>query len=64
MYEAFKLAVTSFVLPPGGPIVLIALGALALRKYETPAVAIDSVSLIKASGTFTGIYRVYGYSDS
>jgi hypothetical protein len=38
--------------------------ALALRKYETPAVAIDSLSLIKASGTFTGIYRVYGYSDS
>lgn len=34
------------------------------RKYETPAVAIDSLSLIKASGTFTGIYRVYGYSDS
>ena len=33
MYEAFKLAVTSFVLPPGGPIVLIALGALALRPY-------------------------------
>ena len=38
--------------------------ALALRKYETPAVAIDSLSLIKGSGTFTGIYRVYGYSDS
>jgi hypothetical protein len=38
--------------------------AVALRKYETPGVAIDSLSLIKASGTFTGIYRVYGYSDS
>ncbi len=34
------------------------------RRYETPAVAIDSLSLIKASGTFDGIYRVYGYSDS
>ncbi len=33
MYEAFKLAVTSFVLPPGGPIVLVALGALALRRH-------------------------------
>jgi hypothetical protein len=38
--------------------------ALSLRKYETPAVAIDSLSLIKASGTFTGTYRVYGYTDS
>ena len=33
MYETFKLAVTSFVLPPGGPIVLVALGALAPRQY-------------------------------
>jgi len=33
VYETFKLAVTSFVLPPGGPIVLVALGALAPRQY-------------------------------
>jgi hypothetical protein len=34
------------------------------RKFESPGVAIDSMSFIKTSGNFTGIYRVYGYSDS
>lgn len=38
--------------------------AIGGRKYETPAVQIDSLSLIKASGNFTGTYRVYGYGDS
>lgn len=38
--------------------------SLNLRKFESPAANIDSISLIKTSGTFTGIYRVYGYSDS
>lgn len=38
--------------------------SISCRKYESPAVAIDSLSFIKTSGTFTGIYRVYGYSES
>ena len=33
MYEAFKVFVASFVLPPGGPIVLVAVGLLSLRRY-------------------------------
>lgn len=32
MYDAFKLIVTAFLLPPGGPIVLVALGVLAWRR--------------------------------
>lgn len=32
MYDAFKLAVTSLVLPPGGPLVLVALGVLWQRR--------------------------------
>ena len=32
MYEAFKLAVTTLVLPPGGPIVLVLTGVLLLRR--------------------------------
>jgi uncharacterized SAM-binding protein YcdF (DUF218 family) len=32
VYDALKLAVTSFVLPPGGPIVLVVLGVLLLRR--------------------------------
>ena len=32
MYEALKLVVTSFLLPPGGPIVLVALGLLLPRR--------------------------------
>lgn len=32
MYETLKLIVTSFVLPPGGPLVLIVLGVLAWRR--------------------------------
>ena len=33
MYEALKLFIASFVLPPGGPIVLVVAGMLALRRY-------------------------------
>ena len=33
MYDAVKLAVTTLVLPPGGPIVLVLVGVLALRRY-------------------------------
>lgn len=33
MYESFKLAVTTLVLPPGGPIVLVALGVVVLRRH-------------------------------
>jgi uncharacterized SAM-binding protein YcdF (DUF218 family) len=32
MYESLKLAVVSLVLPPGGPLVLVALGVLLLRR--------------------------------
>jgi uncharacterized SAM-binding protein YcdF (DUF218 family) len=33
VYESFKLAVTALVLPPGGPIVLLVLGVLALGRH-------------------------------
>jgi uncharacterized SAM-binding protein YcdF (DUF218 family) len=33
VYYTIKLSVTSFVLPPGGPIVLVALGALLLHRH-------------------------------
>lgn len=33
VYEALKLAVTTFVLPPGGPIVLVFAGVLVLPRY-------------------------------
>ncbi len=33
MNDALRLAVTSLVLPPGGPILLVVLGALLLRRY-------------------------------
>lgn len=32
MYEAFKLAVTTLVLPPGGPIVIVLAGVVLLRR--------------------------------
>lgn len=33
MYESFKLAFTTLVLPPGGPILLVLLGVLAWRRH-------------------------------
>lgn len=33
VYESFKLGITTLVLPPGGPMVLVALGVLALRRH-------------------------------
>jgi uncharacterized SAM-binding protein YcdF (DUF218 family) len=33
LYDAAKLAIASLVLPPGGPIVLVALGVLLLRRW-------------------------------
>lgn len=33
MYESFKLAVNSLVLPPGGPVLLVAFGVLVLRRH-------------------------------
>jgi uncharacterized SAM-binding protein YcdF (DUF218 family) len=41
VYESIKLAFTTLVLPPGGPIALVLLGLLALRRYPRagPALA-------------------------
>jgi len=33
VYEALKLFIASFVLPPGGPLVLVVVGLLALRRF-------------------------------
>jgi len=43
VYATFKLVVTSLVLPPGGPILLVALGLLALRRHPRSGRALAAV---------------------
>lgn len=46
MYASLKLAVTTLLLPPGGPIVLVLLGVMTLRRYPRAGRALALVGVV------------------
>jgi uncharacterized SAM-binding protein YcdF (DUF218 family) len=46
VYESFKLALTTLVLPPGGPILLVIAGVLAWRRYPRAGRGLAAVGAV------------------